>query len=306
MQWDESTNTYYLTGRDFSNYLEKILLIIGPNTPIGKIILDYVEKNHSQYYEIIKKTLEWIESEGKQFIYGFVREIFPNLYEHVTWPRYSAKAQQVIRDWANLNSSIFQIPVHIQGYQYGEYGIGLGELFMLIGIWVGALTQKFVYDRTCRTKRARWYQHYFSKLLLMLITTVLQITILALSLAALGYSCWGISFGLLYVWLLFCSIIFTIIEHAIWFATADGGVGKYLIVIYLILNLTAGWGTFPAFMQATFFHFISFITPFKYAIHGMGNIIYGIGTGEGSLAQYQTESFTNCFIRKKYSNSEKY
>lgn len=30
----------------------------------------------------------------------------------------------------------------------------------------------------------------------------------------------------------------------------------------------------------------------------MGNIIYGIGTGEGSLAQYQTESFTNCFIRK--------
>ncbi len=119
-QWDESTNTYYLTGRDFSNYLEKILLIIGPNTSIGKVILDYVEKNHPQYYEIVKKTLEVIESEGKQFIDGFVREIFPNLDEHITWPKYSARAQQVIRDWANLNSSIFQVPVHIQGYQYGE------------------------------------------------------------------------------------------------------------------------------------------------------------------------------------------
>ncbi|WP_233485554.1 hypothetical protein [Spiroplasma sp. ChiS] len=91
-------------------------------------------------------------------------------------------------------------------------------------------------------------------------------------------------------------IIFTIIEHAIWFAPTDGDVGKYLIVIYLILNLTAGWGTFPAFMQATFFHFISFITPFKYVIHGMGNIIYGIGTGEGSLAQYQTEIIQNTGI----------
>lgn len=295
-QWDESTNTYYLTGRYFSNYLEKILLIIGPNTSIGKVILDYVEKNHPQYYEIVKKTLEVIESEGKQFIDGFVREIFPNLDEHITWPKYSARAQQVIRDWANLNSSIFQVPVHIQGYQYGEYGIGLGEFFIAIAMWVGVLMQTFIFDRTCRTKRARWYQHYFSKLLLMLITTVLQTTILALSLAALSYSCLGISFGLLYAWLLFCSITFTIIEHAIWFAPSDGDVGKYLIVIYLILNLTAGWGTFPAFMQGTFFHFISFITPFKYAIHGMGNIIYGIGTGEGSLVQYQTEILQNAGI----------
>ncbi|WP_233485553.1 hypothetical protein [Spiroplasma sp. ChiS] len=74
---------------------------------------------------------------------------------------------------------------------------------MAIAMWVGVLIQTFIFKRTCRTKRARWYQHYFSKLLLMLITTVLQTTILALSLAALGYSCLGISFGLLYVWLLF-------------------------------------------------------------------------------------------------------
>ncbi|ALA98547.1 putative ABC transporter [Spiroplasma kunkelii CR2-3x] len=56
-RWDELTNTYYLTGCNFSNYLEKILLIIGPNTSIGKVILDYVEKNHPQYYEIVKKNI---------------------------------------------------------------------------------------------------------------------------------------------------------------------------------------------------------------------------------------------------------
>ncbi|WP_235511106.1 hypothetical protein [Spiroplasma kunkelii] len=129
----------------------------------------------------------------------------------------------------------------------------------------------------------------------MLITTVLQTTILEFSLAALGYSRsrLGISFCLLYARLLFCSITFTIIEHVIWFAPSDRDVGKYLIFIYLILNLTTGWGTFLTFMQGTFFHFISFITPFKYAIHGMENIIYSIGTGEGSLVQYQTEILQN-------------
>ncbi|WP_245938302.1 hypothetical protein [Spiroplasma phoeniceum] len=55
-QWDESTNRYYLTGRDFSNYLEKILLIIGPNTSIGKVILDYVEKNINNIMKLLKKN----------------------------------------------------------------------------------------------------------------------------------------------------------------------------------------------------------------------------------------------------------
>ncbi|KAF0852022.1 ABC transporter permease [Spiroplasma poulsonii] len=295
-KWDETANVHYLTGRDFSNYLENILLIIGPNTPIGKAILNYVQDNYPQYYDIAKKVLELVQTTGKQFLDEFVCEIFPDLDRHVTWPEYSEKAQQIIRDWANLNSLIFQIPVHIQGYQYGEYGIGLGEFFIAIAMWVGVLMQTFIFDRTCRTKRAKWYQHYFSKLLLMLITTAIQTTILAISLAILGYSKMGPSFGLLYVWLLLCSLIFTIIEHAIWFAPADGDVGKYLIVIYLILNLTAGWGTFPSFMQAGFFNVISVLTPFKYAIHGMGNIIYGIGTGEGSLVQYQTEILQNMGI----------
>ncbi|WHQ37128.1 ABC transporter permease [Spiroplasma sp. SV19] len=295
-KWDETTNVHYLTGRDFSNYLENILLLIGPNTPIGRAVLNYVQDNYPQYYDITKKVLELIETTGKQFLDDFVREIFPDLDAHVTWTQYSEKAQQVIRDWTSLNSSIFQIPVHIQGYQYGEYGIGLGEFFIAIAMWVGVLMQTFIFDRTCRIKRAKWYQHYFSKLLLMLITTIIQTTILAISLALLGYSKLGTSFALLYLWLLLCSLIFTIIEHAIWFAPADGDVGKYLIVIYLILNLTSGWGTFPSFMQAGFFNVVSVLTPFKYAIHGMGNIIYGIGTGEGSLIQYQTEILQNMGI----------
>ncbi|WP_425380071.1 ABC transporter permease [Spiroplasma endosymbiont of Stenodema calcarata] len=293
---DEKTNVPYLTGHDFSDYLEKIILIIGPNTPIGQVLLNYVQDFYPQYYDAVKEVLKLIETGGKQFIAEIVREIFPDLDADVTWPEYSQKAQQVINDWTALNSSIFEIPVHIQGYQYGEYGIGLGEFFIAIAMWVGVLMQTFIFDRTCRTKKARWYQHYFSKLLLMLITTTIQITILAISLAILGYSKMGTSFGLLYVWLLLCGLIFTIIEHAIWFAPADGDVGKYFIVIYLILNLTAGWGTFPSFMQASFFNVISVVTPFKYAIHGMGNIIYGIGTGEGSLVQYQTEIIQNMGI----------
>ncbi|ALA98546.1 ABC transporter [Spiroplasma kunkelii CR2-3x] len=84
--------------------------------------------------------------------------------EHITWPKYSARAQQVICDLANLNSSIFQVPAHIQGYQYCKYGIGLGEFFIAISMLVGVLMQTFIFDRTCRTKQACWYQHYFFKI----------------------------------------------------------------------------------------------------------------------------------------------
>lgn len=55
-KWYETNNVYHLTSRDFSNYLENILLIIGPNTPIGKAILNYVIDNYPQYLWYCKKS----------------------------------------------------------------------------------------------------------------------------------------------------------------------------------------------------------------------------------------------------------
>jgi putative membrane protein len=47
----------------------------------------------------------------------------------------------------------------------------------------------------------------------------------------------------------------------------------------MVFNVGAGWGTFPAFMQFPFFHYVSYLLPFTYMMHIQGAIAYGIGTG---------------------------
>jgi hypothetical protein len=53
------------------------------------------------------------------------------------------------------------ITVDIEGVENGIYGIGLGEFFLLIGLYVGTLMHTFVYDRAKRggakVKHSQWY-----------------------------------------------------------------------------------------------------------------------------------------------------
>lgn len=193
--------------------------------------------------------------------------------------------------------SIIDISYNVQGYQYNKYGIGLGELFMLIGVWVGALTQTFVYDRKGRTKNTLSYQHYFSKLLLMLCTSWIQVTVMMLSLLILGFGQIGPSYALLWLWMLFLGSVFNIIICSLWLAIPDEMLGRFIAVIYLIINLSAGWGTFPSFMQNKFFDVLSYISPFRYGLHNIGTIIYGLSSPTSiGIGEYQTEIVKNMGI----------
>ncbi|AGM24614.1 ABC transporter permease [Spiroplasma chrysopicola] len=293
----DNEGNYYIQGKDFENYLFNIVDILNPNRDVGKIILDLTQIFAPDLYDTVKDVLTFLSIQGQAIVTNYLQEIFPDLEAHISWNEYNTKMKESIASWNDLSQGIFEIPTHIQGYQFGKYGIGLGEFFIVIAMWVGVLMQTFIFDRAARTKFTTGVQHYFSKLILMLATTVIQTVILGISLAILGFSVlgWG-GFLAFFVWLIFSSLIFTVIEHAIWFAPKDGDVGKFIIVLYLILNLTAGWGTFPSFLQADFFNTLSVITPFKYVVHGMGDIIYGISTGEGNLWQYQKEILINSGI----------
>lgn len=168
------------------------------------------------------------------------------------------------------------IKTTIVGSQFNAYGIGLGQFFLCIGIWVGTLMQSFVYDRAKRVKTAKPWAWYLSKTTLMLVTAWIQTTILMLTVFALGWSVIGSSFGLMYLWMMFTATVFVIIQQALWFSVQDETVGKFLIIILLIINLSSGWGTFPPFMQAGFFNVISYIAPYTYSIHAQSVIIYSI------------------------------
>lgn len=49
--------------------------------------------------------------------------------------------------------------------------------------------------------------------------------------------------------------VFNIIICSLWLAIPDEMLGRFIAVIYLIINLSAGWGTFPSFMQNKFLMF---------------------------------------------------
>ncbi|WP_424526577.1 hypothetical protein [Spiroplasma endosymbiont of Glossina fuscipes fuscipes] len=74
-------------------------------------------------------------------------------------------------------------------------------------------------------------------------------------------------------------------------------IGRFIAVIYLIINLSAGWGTFPSFMQNKFFDVLSYISPFRYGLHNIGTIMYGLSLPTSiGIGEYQTEIVKNMGI----------
>ncbi len=208
----------------------------------------------------------------------------------------------------------------IQGGEYAVYGIGLGEFFVCIGIWVGILMQTFVFDRDIRRPKGEWtigthskqspkgnkwarYRDatawWFAKNSLMSFTTILQVTVLMIAIGLLGWFQIGPPFGLVYVSVLFTALIWTAFIQAMWFLFRDEVVGKFVVILFLIVNITSGWGTFPPVMQFKTFEVLSYIAPFTYCIHNQGLIIYGVAVnGSNSLDNLQI--LKNCGIQLIY------
>ncbi|AVN65325.1 hypothetical protein CG002_03105 [Mesoplasma florum] len=170
------------------------------------------------------------------------------------------------------------VNIEIAGLKNGIYGIGIGEFFIIIGLFVGTFMQTFIYDRARRTKKLKTGKWYVSKTLLMFVTGIVQATALTIALSLTGWIAIGSAAMLsVWLWLLFVDLIFVLTIQGLWFLFKDETISKVLVIIYLVINISSGWGTFPSFMQFEFFHKISFVAEFTYVLHGLGSIIYGVG-----------------------------
>ena len=183
--------------------------------------------------------------------------------------------KNVLSKFSLLNIDKF-MHKNIVGSSLGNYGIGLGQMFICIAIWVGIIFQTFLYKRDSDKKSINYKTNFWAKFLVFQYTSFIQNTILMLSLLMLGFSSIGASFGLFYLWILVVSFVFTSIIFGIWHLFKQADIGRFICVIFMILNLSAGWGTFPPILQNDFFYGLSYIMPFTYAMHGESTIIYGI------------------------------
>lgn len=184
----------------------------------------------------------------------------------------------------------------IKGSKYGLYGIGLGQFFLLIGLYVGSLLQSFIFDRAKRTKKATATSWYVGKWMLFATIALVQGTLVTWVTYAVGWHQLGVSTMVyIWLWLMFSVLIFMTIIQGIWFTIEDEAVGRFCCVIVLVLSLAAGGGTFPALSQFAFFHAISYVVPFTYVLKGLGAIVYGVSES-GTTALTTNYIFTQLGI----------
>jgi hypothetical protein len=313
---------YFRSSLDLINYYYYTIQIIGAEITGGttsevKILaqLQNVLKNMNQLQRLEKNNVQIWTTFARNFIFGYYmntinefKQAIPVQLLEKTLGEFEVNAPDEIKEIIEMinGTDIAQllgpdskaITVDIEGVENGIYGIGLGEFFLLIGLYVGTLMHTFVYDRAKRggakVKHSQWY---LAKLTTMALTGAIQVTLLTLVLLPCGWYQLGVA-RMFELWgaLLLIDFTFKVTIQAIWFSVKDETIGKFLCVIYMVINLSSGWGTFPSFMQFGFFNAISHVAEYTYALHIIGIVCYGGNYGGDWAYALQNVGYLLVFI----------
>ncbi|WP_339022346.1 ABC transporter permease [Spiroplasma endosymbiont of Crioceris asparagi] len=166
--------------------------------------------------------------------------------------------------------------------KYGLYGYGIGEFFICIAITIAILAQSMLYKRSPISKHSGAVSYFFTKYGLMLMTAWLQATVMCVVFAMTPFNSIGVAaMFTFWAWLLVFDMAMVAAMCFIMIAFRDDVTSKFGMTFFLLINLTAGNGTFPTYMQFSIFQWIGHITIFQPIIKGLGIIFYQISTTSG-------------------------
>ena len=154
-----------------------------------------------------------------------------------------------------------------------NYGSGFAPYFISLGLFVGALLLTNVYPyvqpSVHPTSIMRWYG---SKTFIPIVVMVGQVVLITLILLfALGLQV--ASIPLLILTTIVVSFSFMAIIQVL--TVVLGDVGRFLGLLFLIVQLTASAGTFPVELLPSFFQKVHDFMPMKYAIQAYRDVIVG-------------------------------
>lgn len=159
-------------------------------------------------------------------------------------------------------------------FDVDKYGIGLAPNFVSLGLWMGALMMFFlITDKVQEEKvgKSRNASIMLGKYLLCGAIGTIQAILLSLAVIKLGLN--PVS-NLTYIGFnIFLSWVFVAVAITLVFLLGD--VGRLLLVIILLLQLTSSGGTFPRELLPRFFQVVNPYLPFTYSISGMREVILG-------------------------------
>lgn len=171
----------------------------------------------------------------------------------------------------NLNglSEYAKNPVQIDEVDYGKidsYGVGFAPYFMSLSLWVGGLMIfiGFYYDPENRFKLiGRKSTNRLARTGIYVLFAAIQAIVLGFFLKL------GLGFEVTNIWLYYgtCILISMVFLAIIQFLIVNfGDVGKFLSILFLVLQLAASGGTFPIETVPVFFQKIYNFMPMKYSI----------------------------------------
>jgi putative membrane protein len=183
------------------------------------------------------------------------------------------------QDEIDARSSMMSSPVELVSENYttvANYGTGFTPYFVALGLWVGALMLTFLVRPLNNRLIASGANHFiaaFCGYVPMLIMGTAQALLLCVVIQFvlkidIQHPVEFYLFSILIAWS-FCALMQL-------FIAAFGFSGKFVAIIFLMLQLTSAAGTFPIETSPEFFQVISPFMPMTYAVDGLKAIISGI------------------------------
>jgi putative membrane protein len=173
-------------------------------------------------------------------------------------------------------------PVGVQGLSLASaasYGAGLAPFFLSLALWIGAyvlfLLVKPLSSRALAAGQPSWRTALGGWLAPAALGLLQALLVYAVVLRAVGIPARHpvLLLGFLFV----VSMTFVMIMHAL--ASRFGAVGKFLGLVFMVVQLVSAGGTFPWQTLPMPLHPVHEVLPMSYAVDGIRHLMYG-----GSLA----------------------
>lgn len=175
-----------------------------------------------------------------------------------------------------------QVPQNLVVHStHNTYGEGIGTFFINVAIWVGIIMQTFIFLKPRYRKTEAWYTDLFVKYLLSYMYGAVQVGVLLIGLAILGFPLSAATVAFMFLGMIAFS---TFIHSIVWMMTISD-LGRFLVLVVLILQIPGAGGTFPTEMLPGFFRTLSHALPFTHAIDGMRSGMFH-GTFNGAEFGY--------------------
>ena len=256
-----------------------------------KEIFNQMSKFLGPYFESFLNTIVWLLDHGGGQDFDKFKEEFISTLQKFINDIETQSPDQVLNNLLNFVG----VKDNIEGNKYNNYGFGLGPYFICIAMWIGVLTQTFwicrkdLFRNLKRKKDSKDGKWAFKNWKLRMrnfcllatnssLLSAIQFTILFIALTLLGFNVGGINQFYFYLTGLLMSISFSWIILAILYMFSSPDAGKFFVILFFILQLSACNGTFPITMENSFFQFVSSLCPFTHVIYIIRELLVNTST----------------------------